>query len=75
MQICGLCAEDGHEISFAPDDIAALMKGYEESADGSTFVQAMYCLLYTSTLKTWTIMETLVGGVGFLVALIISFFA
>ena len=28
-----------------------------------------------STLKTWTIMETLVGGVGFLVALILSFFA
>ena len=28
-----------------------------------------------TTLKTWTIMETLVGGVGFLVALIISFFA
>ena len=25
--------------------------------------------------RTWTIMETLVGGVGFLVALIISFFA
>ena len=25
-----------------------------------------------TTLKTWTIMETLVGGVGFLVALIIS---
>ena len=23
VQICGLCAEDGHEISFAPDDIAA----------------------------------------------------
>ena len=42
VQICGLCAEDGHEISFAPDGIAALMKGYEESADGSTFVQAMY---------------------------------
>ena len=42
VQICGLCAEDGHEISFAPDDIATLMKGHEESADGSTFVQAMY---------------------------------
>ena len=42
VQICGLCAEDGHEISFAPDDIAALMKDHEESADGSTFVQAMY---------------------------------
>ena len=23
VQICGLCAADGHEISFAPDDIAA----------------------------------------------------
>ena len=29
----------------------------------------------SSTLKTWTIMETLVGGTGFVVALIISFFA
>lgn len=28
-----------------------------------------------TTLKTWTTMETLVGGVGFLVALVISFFA
>lgn len=28
-----------------------------------------------TTLKTWTIMETLVGGTGFLVALVISFFA
>ena len=28
-----------------------------------------------TTLTPWTIMETLVGGVGFLVALIISFFA
>ena len=27
-----------------------------------------------TTLKTWTIMESLVGGVGFIVALIISFF-
>ena len=28
-----------------------------------------------TTLKTWTIMETLVGGNGFIAALIISFFA
>ncbi len=28
-----------------------------------------------TTLKTWTVMETLVGGTGFLVALVISFFA
>ena len=32
-------------------------------------------LVEKTTLKTWTIMETLVGGVGFLVAIIISFFA
>ena len=42
VQICGLCAEDGHEIAFSPDDIAALMKGQKENADGSFFVQAMY---------------------------------
>ncbi len=28
-----------------------------------------------TTLKTWTIMETLVGGTGFVVAFIISLFA
>ena len=42
VQICGLCAEDGREISFAPDDIAALMKGRKENADGSFFVETMY---------------------------------
>ena len=31
VQICGLCAEDGHEISFAPDDIAALKKAPTEA--------------------------------------------
>ena len=42
VQICGLCAEDGHEIAFAPEDIEILMKGRENSPDGSTFIQAMY---------------------------------
>jgi GntP family gluconate:H+ symporter/Gnt-I system low-affinity gluconate transporter len=28
-----------------------------------------------TTLKTWTVMETLVGFTGFLAALVISFFA
>ena len=42
VQICGLCAEDGREIAFAPDDIAALMKGRKDNPDGSFFVQAMY---------------------------------
>ena len=42
VQICGLCAEDGREISFAPDDIAALMKDRKENPDGSFFVETMY---------------------------------
>ncbi len=42
VQICGLCAADGHEIAFSPDDIAALLKGRKDNADGSFFVQAMY---------------------------------
>ena len=42
VQICALCAEDGHEIAFSPDDVAALMKGRKKNADGSFFMQAMY---------------------------------
>lgn len=42
---------------------------------GFWLVKSLVGLDEKTTLKTWTIMETLVGGVGFLVALIISFFA
>lgn len=42
---------------------------------GFWLVKSFFGLDEKTTLKTWTIMETLVGGVGFLVALIISFFA
>ncbi len=41
---------------------------------GFWLVKSLVGLDETSTLKTWTIMETLVGGVGFLVAFVISFF-
>lgn len=41
---------------------------------GFWLVKSLVGLDEKTTLKTWTIMETLVGGVGFLVALIISFF-
>ena len=37
-------------------------------------VRSLIGLDEKTTLKTWTIMETLVGGTGFIVALIISFF-
>ena len=42
---------------------------------GLWLVKSLVGMDEKTTLKTWTIMETLVGGVGFLVALVISFFA
>ena len=42
---------------------------------GFWLVKSLIGMDEKTTLRTWTIMETLVGGVGFLVALIISFFA
>ena len=41
---------------------------------GFWLVRSLLGLDEKTTLKTWTIMETLVGGTGFIVALIISFF-
>lgn len=42
---------------------------------GFWLVKSLIGMDEKTTLKTWTIMETLVGGTGFVVALIISFFA
>ena len=42
---------------------------------GFWLVKSLVGMDEKTTLKTWTIMETLVGGVGFLVALVISLFA
>ncbi len=42
---------------------------------GFWLVKSLVGMDEKTALKTWTIMETLVGGVGFLVALVISFFA
>ncbi len=42
---------------------------------GFWLVKSLVGMDEKTTLKTWTIMETLVGSVGFVVALIISFFA
>lgn len=42
---------------------------------GFWLVKSLVGLDEKTTLKTWTIMETLVGTVGFLVALVLSFFA
>lgn len=42
---------------------------------GFWLVKSLVGMDEKTTLKTWTVMETLVGGTGFIVALIISFFA
>lgn len=42
---------------------------------GFWLVKSLVGMDEKTTLKTWTIMETLVGGTGFVVALIVSFFA
>lgn len=42
---------------------------------GFWLVKSLVGMDEMTTLKTWTIMETLVGGTGFIIALIISFFA
>lgn len=42
---------------------------------GFWLVKSLVGMDEKTTLKTWTIMESIVGGVGFLVALILSFFA
>lgn len=42
---------------------------------GFWLVKSLVGMDEKTTLKTWTLMETLVGGMGFLVALVISFFA
>ena len=42
---------------------------------GFWLVKSLVGMDEKTTLKTWTIMETLVGGSGFVVALVISFFA
>ena len=39
VQICGLCAEDGHEIAFAPGDIEHMM---QEMPEGESISQLMY---------------------------------
>ena len=41
---------------------------------GFWLVKSLVGMDEKTTLKTWTIMETLVGGTGFVVALVISFF-
>ncbi len=40
VRICGLCGDDGREISFSPDDIEHLLKGKPD--DGVNLSHAMY---------------------------------
>ncbi len=51
---------------------ATVMSHFNDS--GFWLVKSLLQIDEKTTLKTWTMMETIVGGTGFLVALIISFF-
>lgn len=53
---------------------AGIVAAMPEIASLFWLVRSLIGLDEKTTLKTWTIMETLVGGTGFIVALIISFF-
>ena len=44
VQICGLCAEDGHEIAFGPGDIERLM---QNTPEGDDIPRAMYRRMLT----------------------------
>lgn len=52
---------------------ATVMSHFNDS--GFWLVKSLLQIDEKTTLKSWTMMETIVGGSGFLVALIISFFA
>lgn len=42
VNLCALCAEDGHEIAFAPGDIERLTEGTDIKDGEPAFVQLMY---------------------------------
>lgn len=42
IRLCALCAEDGHEIAFAPGDIERLTAGTDIKDGEQAFVQLMY---------------------------------
>jgi GntP family gluconate:H+ symporter/Gnt-I system low-affinity gluconate transporter len=52
---------------------ATVMSHFNDS--GFWLVKSLLQIDEKTTLKSWTVMETIVGGVGFLGALVISFFA
>ena len=52
---------------------ATVMSHFNDS--GFWLVKSLFDIDEKTTLRSWTIMETLVGGVGFIAALIISLFA
>ena len=68
----GLLPKHTHHIIFAEVKGATVCSHFNDS--GFWLVRSLIGLDEKTTLKTWTIMETLVGGTGFIVALIISFF-
>lgn len=78
----GIVAAMPEIVSLSPMYLACVVAAVAGGAtvcshfndSGFWLVRSLIGLDEKTTLKTWTIMETLVGGTGFIVALIISFF-
>ena len=78
----GIVAAMPEIASLSPMNLACVVAAVAGGAtvcshfndSGFWLVRSLIGLDEKTTLKTWTIMETLVGGTGFIVALIISFF-
>ena len=70
----GIVAAMPEIASLSPMYLACVVAAVAGGATVCWLVRSLIGLDEKTTLKTWTIMETLVGGTGFIVALIISFF-
>lgn len=62
VQQCALCAEDGHEIGFSPEDIALLRQAAPAGAGEDGFVQGMYLQMLRDNPAFRRLFEALVAG-------------
>ncbi len=62
-------------VTTVNDGIGTTLKGSHFNDSGFRLVKSLVGMDEKTTLKTWTIMETIVGMTGFIAALVISYFA
>lgn len=62
VQCCGLCADDGHEIGFSPEDIALLQRAAPAGTGEDGFVQGMYLQMLRSGRAFRLLFEAMESG-------------